>query len=178
MSLFRLQGLLKGSFLISPFKLIYGCPVLTPGISPKCSPLPDDLLNPLLCHFCFLQWNFADHHLPRPHTVPCPLPVNIGDQLLLSSPDNRRSPLSPKCQDPFKVILITPTAAKFEGLYWVHLSHLKPFTLPPKNDSSSYASTLIGSCSLKLQKTSRPPILSPVSENETSLQQLSSTPLD
>ena len=134
------------------------CPVLTPGLLPKCSPLPDHLLTPLRSHLCSLLWNFADHHLPRPHSVSCPLPVNIGDQVLLSPPGHQPSPLSPKWQGPFKVILITPTTAKLEGLsHWVHLSHLKPFIPPPKDDSSSYTSTLTGWCPVKLRKTSRPP---------------------
>ena len=159
---------------------MYVCPVLTPGLSPKCSPLPDHLLIPLLCHLlCSLLWNFADHHLLRPYTVSCPLPVNIGDQVLLSPPDHWLSPFSPKWQGPFKVILVTPTAAKPKGLsHWVHLSHLKPFIPPPKNDSSSYTSTLTGPCFVKLQKTLRPPTLSPIPENETPLQQPSSTSLD
>jgi hypothetical protein len=124
---------------ISPFQLMYGRPVLTPGLSPKCSPLPDHLLTPLLCHLHSLLWNFADHHLPWPHTVSCLLPVNIGDQVPLSPPDHRPSPLSPKWQGPSMVIIMTPVAAKLEGLFhWVHLSHLKSSIPPPKNNSSSY----------------------------------------
>ena len=158
---------------------MYGCPVLTPGLSPKCSPLPDHLLTPLLCYLRSLLWDFADHHLPRPQTVSCPLPVNIGDQVLLSPPDHRPSPLSPKWQGPFKVILVTPTAAKLEGFpHWVHLSHLKPFIPPPKDNSSSYTSTLTGPCSIKLRRTSRPSTLSPIPEHETPLRQPSSTSLD
>lgn len=165
--------------LISPCELMYGCPVLTPGFSPKHSHLPDRLLTPLLSHLRSLLWNFADHHLPRPHSVSCPLPVNIGDQVLLSPPGHQPSPLSPKWQGPFKVILITPTAAKLEGLsHWIHLSHLKPFIPPPKDDSSSYTLTLTGPCCVKLRKTSRPPVLSPILENEASLQQPNPTSLD
>ena len=67
LALFRLRALPKRPLLISPFELMYGHPVLTPGLSPKCSPLPDHLLTPLLCHLRSLLWNFADHHLPQPH---------------------------------------------------------------------------------------------------------------
>jgi hypothetical protein len=144
---------------------MYGHPVLTPGFLPKCSPLPDHLLTPLLSQLRSLLWNFADHHLPQPHFVSCPLPVNIGDQVLLSPPGHQPSPLSPKWQGPFKVILITPTAAKLEGFsHWVHLSHLKPFIPPPKDDPSSYTLTLTGPCSVKLWETSRPLVLSPIPE--------------
>ena len=157
---------------------MYGHPVLTPGFLPKHSPLPDHLLTPLLSHLRSLLWNFADHHLPQPHSVSCPLPVNIGDQVLLSPPGHQPSPLSPKWQGPFKVILVTPTAAKLEGLsHWVHLSHLKPFIPPPKDDSFSYTSTLTGRCPVKLRKTSRPPVLSPILENEASLRQPNPTSL-
>ena len=129
---------------------MYGHPVLTPGLSPKCSPLPDHMLSPLLYHLHSPIWNFADHHIPQPYTVSCPLPVNTGDKVLLSPPDYQPSPFSPKWQGPFKVILVMPTAAKLQGLsHSVHLSHLKPFIPPPKNDSSSYTSTLSGLCSVK-----------------------------
>ena len=151
---------------------MYGCPVLTPGLSPKCSPITDHLLTLLVCHVCSLLWNFVDNHLLQPHTVSYPLPVNIGDKVLLSPPDYQPSPLSPKLQGHFKVILVMPTAAKLEGLFhWVHLSYLKPFIPPLKNDFSSYTSTLTGLGSSKFWKKSRPPILSPIPENETPLQQ-------
>jgi hypothetical protein len=155
---------------------MYGHSVLTPGLLPKCPPVPDHLLTPLFCHFHFLLWNFDDHHVPGPHAVSCPLPVIIGDQVLLYPPDYQPSPLSPKWQGPFKVIFVSPTAANLEGLsHWVHLSHLKPFIPPPKDDPSSYISTLTGPYSVKFRKTSRPPIMNPIPENETPLQQPIST---
>jgi hypothetical protein len=135
LALFRLWALPRRPLLISPFALMYGHPVLTPGLSPKCSPLPDHSLTPLLSHLRSLLWNFSDYHLPQPHSVSCPLLVNIGGQVFLSPPDHRPLLLSPKWQGPFKVMLVTPTAAKLEGLsHWVHLSHLKSFIPPPKDD--------------------------------------------
>jgi hypothetical protein len=149
---------------------MYGRPVLTPGLPPKCFLPPDHLLTPLLCHLCSRLWNFVDQHLPWPHTVSCPLPVNIGDQVLLCPPDYWPSPLSPKWQGPFKVILVPPTAAKLKGLsHWVHLSHQLSHP-PPKDDPSSYTSTLTGPCSVKFRKALRSPTLSPIPENETPLQ--------
>ena len=69
-------------------------------------------------------------------------------------PDHQPLPISPKWHSPFKLILMTPTAAKLEGLsHWVHLSHLKPFIPPPKNDSSSYTSTITGPCSENVETT-------------------------
>ena len=137
---------------------MYECPILSPGLSPKCSLLPDHLFNPLLCYLHPLLCNFADHHLPRPHTISCPLPVNIDDQGLLTPPNHWPSSFSTKWQSTFKVIFITPRATKLKGLsHWIHLSHLKPFIYPPQKDCSSYTSTLTRLCSLKLQKISRLP---------------------
>lgn len=66
---------------------------------------------------------------------------------------------------PLQGFLVTPIAAKLKGVsHWVQLSHLKPFTPPPQNNSSSYTSTPTGPWSLKLQKTSRAPTLPPKSE--------------
>ena len=126
-------------------------------VSPKTSPLPDHLLTPLLSHLRSLLWDFTDYSLPQPCANSCPSLIKIGDQIFFSTPDQYSSPLSPKCQGPFKVILVTLTAAKFEGLsHWIHLSHLKTYTLPAE-DTPSYMVTQKGPCS----KTSH---FSPVSE--------------
>jgi hypothetical protein len=86
--------------------------------------------------------------------------------MLLSTLGHHPSPLSSKCQSPFKVILVTPTAAKLEGLpHWIHLSHFKPFILPPQNNFPSYISTPAGPCSLKLQRMPRTTTWSPVPED-------------
>jgi hypothetical protein len=128
---------------------MYGCPALTRGLLLKCSPLSGHVLTPLLCHLCSLLWNFANYHLLQPLTVPCPLSINIGDQVLLSLPGHWPLPLAPKWQVLLKVILLTPKPAKLKGLsHWIHLSHPKLFITLPKN--SSYISTLTGSCSVNL----------------------------
>ena len=60
---------------------------------------------------------------------------------VIPHPGQRPSPFSPKWQGPLRVILLTPTAAKLEGIpHWIHLSHLKPFT-PPAQDDPSYTVT-------------------------------------
>jgi transposase InsO family protein len=58
---FMLYVLPKWPLLIPPFELMYRYPVLTIGLLPKFSPLPDHLHTPLLCHLRSLIWNFADH---------------------------------------------------------------------------------------------------------------------
>lgn len=127
----------------------------------------------LFCPLCSLLCIFGYHRLWQPHTISCSLPANIGDQILLCSPSHWPSPLSLKCQGPFKVILMTRT---LEGLsHWVHLTHLKLFIPLPKNDSSLYMSILTGPCSVKFQRTLRQPTFSPIPENEIPLWQSSST---
>ena len=50
-----------------------------------------------------------------------------------------------------------PTAAKLKRVsHWAHLSHLKPFIPPPKNDSSSYTLMPTGLCSVKFWTMLRP----------------------
>ena len=53
---------------------------------------------------------------------PSPLgPFTVGDMVYLS--DNPQGDLTPKWQGPFKIILLTPTAAKLKKVTsWVHLS--------------------------------------------------------
>ena len=47
-------------------------------------------------------------------------------------PNNPQGDLTPKWQGPFKIILLTPTTAKFEKVTsWVHLSRLKQVTSDP-----------------------------------------------
>ena len=161
-------------------------PFLGLGLSPK-APFPSHPLNscmgsqfyppashlkPLLflitcllhCYqiFTLFLWDFTNYSLPQPCAKSCLQPIKIGDQVLFYPSDQCPSPLSPKWQGPFKVILVTPTAAKLKGLsHWTHLSHLKPFTLPAQA-THSYTVTQTGPCSLKFQRTPRSATLSPV----------------
>ena len=111
LALFRPQALPKRPLSIFPFELMYGQPLLTAGLNPQpslltCSP------------YCFITSAPSYGTLLTTLTMrqPCPSPVNIGDQVLLSPPDQHPSSLSPKWHGPFKVILVTPTGAKLEGL--------------------------------------------------------------
>ena len=123
---------------------MYGHSFLIPGLSPKYSPLPDLIFTPyfaisVLSYGTLLTTNYYGHKLSPVHFFSSP---SIPYRSLASH-------LSPKWQGPFKVILVTPTAAKPKGLsHWIHLSHLKPFIPPPKNDTSSYTFTLTGPFSI------------------------------
>ena len=73
--------------------------------------------------------------------------------------DNPQDVLNPKWQGPFKIILLTPTAAKLEEVTsWVHLSCLKwvpsDTALPSLTDP--YQVSLTGPTSLKITQRQPP----------------------
>ena len=107
-----------------------------------CSLLDSPLRNAL--------WRYVNHNLPAPDPQASLPPLQIGDIVYLS--DNPQGDLTPKWQGPFKIILLSPTAAKLEkATSWVHLSRLKRVTsnpaLPSLNDT--YQVALTGPTSLK-----------------------------
>ena len=96
--------------------------------------------------------------LPLILKPPCPL-------YMVYLSDNPQGDLTPKWQGPFKIILLTPTAAKLVKVTsWAQLSRLKQVTsnpvLPSLNDT--YQVSLTGPTSLKF--TQRQP-LSSIREN-------------
>ena len=75
-------------------------------------------------------WKYINYNLPAPDPQASLPPLQTGDMVYLS--DNPQGDLTPKCQGPFNIILLTPTAAKLEKVTsWVHLSHLKRVTSDP-----------------------------------------------
>ena len=69
--------------------------------------------------------------------------------------DNPQGDLTPKWQGPFKIILLTPTAAKLEKVAsWIHLSHLKQVTSNPVMPSLTdpYQVSLTAPTSLKITR--------------------------
>ena len=69
--------------------------------------------------------------------------------------NNPQGDLTPKWQGPFKIILLTPTAAKLEKITsWVHLSQLKWVTPNPALPSLTdpYQVSLTGPTSLKFTR--------------------------
>ena len=91
-----------------------------------------------------------NHNLPVPDPQASLPPLQIGDMVYLS--DNPQGDLTPKWQGPFKIILLTPTAAKLEKVTsWVHLSHLKQVTSDPAllSLTDNYQVSLTGPTSLK-----------------------------
>ena len=115
---------------LSPFEVMYGRPVLPPGLPAEPPPIPSFLHSPLLVEVCSALWKYINHNLPALDPQAPLHPLQIGDMVYLS--DNPQGDLTPKWQGPLKIILLTPTAAKLEKVTsWVHLSHLKRVTSDP-----------------------------------------------
>ena len=102
-------------------------PSWTPRESP---PIPSFLHASLLVELHNALWKYVNHNLPAPDPQASLPPLQIGDMVYLS--DNPQGDLTPKWQGPFKIILLTPTAAKLKKVTsWVQLSRLKRVTSDP-----------------------------------------------
>ena len=124
---------------------------------PKPPPIPSFLLPPLLVELCNALWEYVNHNLPAPDPQASLPPLQTGDMVYLS--DNPQGDLTLRWQGPFKIILLTPTAAKLVKVTsWAQLSRLKQVTsnpvLPSLNDT--YQVSLTGPTSLKF--TQRQPL--------------------
>ena len=128
--LLRIRALPRKPLGLSPFEVMYGRPRLPPGLPPEPPPIPSFLHSPLLADLRNALWKYVNHSLPAPDPQASLRPLQIGDMVYVS--DNPQGDLTPKCQGPFNIILLTPTAAKLEKVTsWVHLSHLKWVTSNP-----------------------------------------------
>ena len=121
--------------------------------SPEPPPIPSFLHSPLLADLRNALWKYANYNLPAPDPQASLRPLQTGDMVYLS--DNPQGDLTPKCQGPFKIILLTPTAAKLKKVTsWVHLSHLKRVTSDPALPSLTdpYQVSLTAPTSLKITR--------------------------
>lgn len=153
LALFRPQAVPKWPFSILPFILMYGLLVLIPGLLSEPLPFPDHLLP----HCCITSIPSYGNLLTALYLNHVLTPAHL-QSTWRSAPDQQLWPLSPKWQGLFKIIIVTPTAAKLDGL--PHLSYLKPFTPPPQDNLFSF--TGAQTCSLKFQRTPRSTAPSPV----------------
>ena len=131
--------------------------MLPPGLPPEPPPIPSFLHSPLLAELRNALWKYDNHNLPAPDPQASLPPLQTGDMVYLS--DNPQGDLTPKWQGPFKITLLTPTAAKLEKVTsWVHLSCLKQVTSDPALPSLTdpYQVSLTGPTSLKF--TQRQPL--------------------
>jgi hypothetical protein len=116
----------KKPLKISPFDILYGWPLLIPGLLPSPpATLPSPLLQLLLSPLRAALWAHSDFHLPQPlPSTKTPSSIKTGDSFYLTTPHSSTS-LKPKWMGPHKVILATPTAPKLKGYpAWVHISRL------------------------------------------------------
>ena len=124
--------------------------MLPPGLPPEPPPIPSFLHSRLLAELCNALWKYINHNLPAPDPQASLPPLQTGDMVYLS--DNPQGDLTPKWQGPFKIILLTPTAAKLEEITsWVHLSRLKRVISDPALPSLTdpYQVSFTGPTSLK-----------------------------
>ena len=132
---------------------MYGRPRLPPGLPPEPPPIPSFLHSPLLADLRNALWKYANYNLPAPDPQASLPPLQTGDMVYLS--DNPQGDLTPKWQGPFKIILLTPTAAKLKKVTsWVHLSRLKRVASDPGLPSLTdpYQVSLTGPTSLKFTR--------------------------
>ena len=124
-------------------------------LPPEPPPIPSFLHSHLLVEFRNALWKYVNHNLPTPDpqaSLPS-LHGLSGDMVYLS--DNPQGDLTPKWQGPFKIILLTPTAAKLKKVTsWVHLSRLKRVASDPGLPSLTdpYQVSLTGPTSLKFTR--------------------------
>ena len=92
-----MQALPKKPLGLSPFEVMYGRPMLLPGLPAEAPPIPSFLHSPLLAEL-HNAWKFINHNLPAPDPqAPLP-PLQIRDMVYLS--DNPPGDLNPKWQVP------------------------------------------------------------------------------
>ena len=118
--LLRIRALPRKPLGLSPSEVRYGRPMLPPGLPPEPPPIPSFLHSPLLAQLRNALWRYINHNLPAPDPQASLPPLQTGDVVYLS--DSPQGDLTLKWQGPFKIILLTPAAAKLEKVTsWVHL---------------------------------------------------------
>ena len=72
--LLRIRTLPRKPLGLSPFEVMYGRPMLPPGLTPEPPPIPSSLLSPLLVEVRSALWKYINHNLPAPDPQAlCPL---------------------------------------------------------------------------------------------------------
>ncbi|XP_055443073.1 uncharacterized protein LOC129656418 [Bubalus kerabau] len=69
---------------LSPFEVMYGRPMLPPGLPPEPPPIPSFLHSPLLAELRNALWKYVNHNFPAPDPQASPPPLQIGDMVYLS----------------------------------------------------------------------------------------------
>ena len=92
--LLRIWALPRKPLGLSPFEVMYGRPMLPPGLPPEPPPIPSFLHSPLLAELRNALWKYVNHNLPAPDPQASLPPLQIGDMVYLS--DNPQGDLTPK----------------------------------------------------------------------------------
>ena len=72
--LLRIRALPRKPLGLSPFEMMYGRPMLPPGLTPEPPPIPSFLYSPLLTQLLNALWKYVNHNLPASDPPPpCPL---------------------------------------------------------------------------------------------------------
>lgn len=132
LALLRIRALPKKPSFLSPFEIMYGRPILPPGLPSHKGPIPPNIALPLLSLLRTELWKYQDWLLPDPSASQNP-PVLQPGQLVFYKPPEDQPSLTPKWEGPHPVILCTPSAAKLSlpdnsVTPWIHISRLKPNT--------------------------------------------------
>ena len=64
--LLRIWALSRKPLGLSPFEVMYGRPMLPPGLLPEPPPIPSFLHSPLLAELRNALWKYINHNLPAP----------------------------------------------------------------------------------------------------------------
>ena len=90
--LLRIWVLPRKPLGLSPFEVMYGRPMLPPGLPPKPPPIPSFLCSPLLVELHNVLWKYINHNLPAPDPQARLPPLQIWYMLYLS--DNPQDDLN------------------------------------------------------------------------------------
>ena len=74
----RVWALPRKPLGLSPFEVMYGRPMLPPGLPAEPPPIPSFLHSPLLAELCNALWKYVNHNLPAPDPQAPLAPLQLG----------------------------------------------------------------------------------------------------
>ena len=132
--------------MLSPFELMYGCP-LTLGNIPLSHKPHEDYFS-ILTHTRNTLRDYANDSLPSPlREILSSPPIVLGDYVYIKT--LTLTPLSPMWTGPYLVLRTTPMVAKLQGIgTWIHFSCLKLISqVQPSRHIRSWSTNFFATCS-------------------------------